>query len=255
MSARHHTLQIMTPEGIAFSLRLASPFVRLLALAIDVALITAAQSILVTCLQLLGLISGDLAGLLIVLGSFALNLGYAIWLEWAWRGQTVGKRILRLRVLDERGLKIHFQQIVIRNLLRFVDVLPSGYLTGGIAAWVSRRGQRLGDLAAGTIVVREAAPGEPDLAQLTGGKYNSFRGWPHLEARLRQRVAPAEAHAAVQALLRREDLEPAARVRLFAALAARLRAAAEFPAEVSADLSDEQYVRNAVDTLYRRVAP
>lgn len=252
MTARHHTLQVVTPEGIAFSLRLASPFARLLAVAVDAAVVGVTYSIVSINLRLLGLLSRDFAQMLMVLAGFALGIGYAILLEWKWRGQTLGKRLLRLRVVDERGLRLQPHQVVIRNLLRCVDALPVAYLVGGVATLLNRRAQRLGDLAAGTIVVREAAPRQPDLAQLMGGKYNSFRAHPHLEARLRQRVAPAEAHAAVQALLRREHLEAGARLALFKALADRLRAAADFPAEVVADLSDEQYVRNAVDSLYRR---
>lgn len=250
--ARHHTLQIVTPEGIAFSLRLASPFARLLAVSVDVAVMTALQSVVVINLRLLSLISGDIAMMLMVLGSFAIQIGYSILLEWRWRGQTLGKRLLHLRVVDERGLKLQFHQVVIRNLLRFVDALPYAYLVGGVTALLNRRAQRLGDLAAGTIVVREAPARGPDLAQLNGGKYNSFRAFPHLEARLRQRATPAEVHAAVQALLRRESLEAGARMDLFKLLADRLRAHAEFPPEAVADLSDEQYVRNAVDCLYRR---
>ena len=74
--------------------------------------------------------------------------------EWYWRGQTVGKRVLKLRVMDEQALRLEFSQIVVRNLLRFVDFLPGLYLVGGTACVLSRRFQRLGDLAANTIVVR-----------------------------------------------------------------------------------------------------
>ena len=55
---------------------------------------------------------------------FAISVGYAIFTEWFWRGQTVGKRLLRLRVIEEQGLRLQFSQIVTRNLLRFVDMLP-----------------------------------------------------------------------------------------------------------------------------------
>ena len=86
--------------------------------------------------------------------------------------------------MDEQGLRLKFSQVVIRNLLRPVDGLPLAYLLGGLACLISKRAQRLGDLAAGTIVVRHPTIFQPDLDQLMAGKYNSFRDYPHLEARL-----------------------------------------------------------------------
>src|SRR5262245_24805392 len=172
-----------------------------------------------TVLQLLDLVSMDFARALSVISYFVISIGYGILLEWIWRGQTIGKRLLRLRVMDAEGLRLQINQVVMRNLLRFVDMLPAFYLVGGIAALINRRGQRLGDLAANTLVVRNPKLSEPDLEQLLAGKYNSLRDYPHLEARLRQRVSPDEAGIAMRALVRRDGLEPHARVELFAQLA------------------------------------
>ena len=122
---------------------------------------------------------------------------------------------------------------------------------GGLCCLLSRRAQRLGDLAAGTVVIHHVRPHEPDLEQLLAGKYNSLRASPHLVARLRQRVSPAEATVALQALLRREEFEAAARVDLFKRLAEHFRALVHFPPEAVEILSDEQYVRNVVDLLFR----
>jgi hypothetical protein len=200
---------------------------------------------------MLGVISFGLAQAVSLLLVFTVSLGYGIVLEWVWRGQTVGKRLLRLRVVDAQGLKLHFSQVVIRNLLRAVDMLPGFYLVGGVVCLFSRRAQRLGDLAANTIVIRHPVIAEPDLDQLLAGKYNSLRAHPHLEARLRQRVSPPEAALAMHALLRRDQLEPAARVELFAQLAAHFQSKVAFPAEAVEGITDEQYVRNVVDVLYR----
>ena len=188
----------------------------------------------------------------IILTAIALPLfAISIALEWWWRGQTIGKRLLRLRVVDAGGLRLHFHQIVIRNLLRFVDSLPAFYFVGGIACLVSRRAQRLGDLAANTVVIRIPRIAEPDLEQLLAGKFNSLRAHPHLEARLRQRVSPAEAATALQAVARRDEFEPVARVKLFSELSGHFRAKVEFPAEAVDGIADEQHVRNVVDVLYR----
>jgi hypothetical protein len=99
--------------------------------------------------------------------------------------------------------------------------------------------------------VRAPKLSEPDLDQLLAGKYNSLRQYPHLEARLRQRVSPTEASIAMRALLRRDGLEPGARVALFADLAEHFRALTPFPVEAVEGMPDEQYVRNVVDVLYR----
>ena len=248
---RTSTLLIRTPEGIVFAQELAGPMSRFLAWLIDLACILTMTSLLGALLGFLNLISVGVAYAMGVLIQFAIMLGYGIYTEWAWRGQTFGKRIMRLRVVDAQGLRLHFSQVVIRNLLRFVDMLPFFYLVGGLACLISRRAQRLGDLAANTIVVRIPKLSTPNLDQIMAGKFNSLRAYPHLEARLRQRVSPREAALALQALVRRDLLEPQARVELFEELAAHFRAKVQFPAEAIEGIGDEQFVRNVVDSLYR----
>src|SRR5438445_7678491 len=248
---RTSTMLIQTPEGIVFSLMLAGPVTRFLAWAVDMACIGALSSAVGSALGLLGLLSADFARGMAVLAYFVIQIGYGIVLEWFWRGQTIGKRLLRLRVMDAQGLRLQFSQIVIRNLLRFVDMLPAFYLVGGIACLASRRAQRLGDFAANTIVIRNPKVKEPDLDQLLAGKYNSLREYPHLGGRLQQRVSPTEARVALQALLRRDVLDARARVELFEEIATHFRSLAEFPPETTEGITDEQYVRNVVDILFR----
>ena len=234
-----------------FSQLLAGPVTRFCAWFIDQLCIGVVISVLGVFLNLLRLINWNFAGALYVIGFFVISIGYGIFLEWTWRGQTVGKRLLRLRVVDAEGMRLQFNQIVVRNLLRFVDALPVFYFVGGATCWLNPRGQRLGDIAANTVVIRNPRVAEPDLDQLLAGKYNSLRQYPHLAARLRQRISPAEAGVALQALLRREEFDPAARVELFGELAGHFRARVEFPAEATDGVADEQYLRNVVDVLYR----
>ena len=245
------TLFIRTPEGIVFSQLLAGPVTRFLAWFIDQLCISASLFILGIALDLLKAISWNFGFALSVISYFVVSIGYGIFLEWNWRGQTVGKKLLRLRVVDVEGMRLQFNQIVVRNLLRFVDSLPAFYLVGGLTCWFNSRCQRLGDIAANTVVVRNPRLAEPDLDQLLAGKYNSLRQYPHLAARLRQRVSAAEAQIALQALLRREEFDPVARVELFGNLAGHFRAKVEFPAEATDGVADEQYLRNVVDVLYR----
>ena len=214
-------------------------------------MILASNKLLNILLGVLGIISRDLAMATSILGYFIVSIGYGIVTEWYWHGQTLGKRLLRLRVTDVHGLHLRFSQIVIRNLLRFVDSLPLFYLVGGVACLINRRAQRLGDFVANTIVVWSPPVDEPDLDQLLKGKYNSFRQYPHLEARLRQHVSPDEAQVALQALIRRDEFDPRARVRLFSNIVGHFKTIVAFPQEATEGISDEQYVRNLVDALYR----
>jgi uncharacterized RDD family membrane protein YckC len=251
LSAKTNILPIRTPEGIVFSQTLASPLARFLAWSVDLFCILFILWMFNLAIGLLRLLSVDLAQAASYLLYFAISISYAILLEWYWRGQTLGKKLFRLRVVDAQGLRLHFTQIIIRNLLRAVDSLPAFYLIGGVACLLSRQAQRLGDLAANTVVIRSPKLAQPDLDQVMAGKFNSLREYPHLEARLRQRVSPAEAAVALTAVLRSNSLEPEARLDLFAEMAAHFRAKVPFPPEATAGLSDEQYLRNVVDVLHR----
>jgi len=244
-------LKIRTPEGIAFSQLLAGPVTRFFAWFIDQLCIQVVMTVLGIVLSLLEIINFEVAIAFYVIGWFAISIGYGIFFEWTWRGQTIGKRLFRLRVVDVEGMRLQFNQIVVRNLLRFVDSLPLFYFIGGVTCWLNPKCQRLGDIAANTVVIRNPRIAEPDLDQLLAGKFNSLRQFPHLVARLRQNVSPREADLALQAILRRDEFDPAARVELFADLAAHFRSKVEFPAEATDGVADEQYLRNVVDVLYR----
>jgi uncharacterized RDD family membrane protein YckC len=250
-TSRVSTLVIRTPEGISFSLPLACPVTRSVAWIVDLACIAALMILLGELMGMVKLLNVDLGTSLAVVAYFAAQIGYGMTCEWFWRGQTVGKRLLRLRVVDAGGLRLQFSQVVLRNLLRFLDALPACYLVGGVTCLLNARAQRLGDLVAGTIVVRNPKTPEPDLDQLLAGKFNSLRDYPHLEARLRQRVSPGEARLALQALLRRDQLELEARLDLFEELAAHFRSLVVFPPEACEGITAEQYVRNVVDILFR----
>ncbi len=249
---RTNTLDIITPEGIDFSLKLAGPVARFLAWVIDAAAITAVFSMLEGLFHAIGVLNADFAVALSILSYFVLSLGYRIALEWLWNGQTIGKRLFRLYVLDAQGLNLQFSQIVVRNLFRFLDSLPALYLVGGTACLVTTNAQRLGDIAANTIVAWKQSIPEPDLDSILADKYNSFRNYPHLAARLRQQTSPEAAGIVLQALLRRNDLDAVDRVFLFRQMAEYFRCLVTFPQEAVEGLSDEQYARNVLDILYRK---
>jgi uncharacterized RDD family membrane protein YckC len=251
-SSRRNSMIVRTPEGIEFSILLAGPVVRFLAWAIDLACISLATVTAGSLLRLFSILSSDLGMALVILANFIISVGYGICCEWFWRGQTLGKRLLRLRVVDEQGLRLQFSQVVVRNLLRIVDSFPLLYMAGGLACLISSRSQRLGDIAASTIVIRNPEINLPEPERLDDEKFNSLSEHPHLAARLRQKVGADELSISLRALMRREELEPAARVELFGELAAHFRSLVKFPHEAVDGVTDERYVRNVVDVVCKR---
>jgi uncharacterized RDD family membrane protein YckC len=223
----------------------------MLGLLIDLAAVMAMGSLLQQIVAPLAFFGPDFSKALYVVLYFVLSLLYTTVAEWTWRGQTIGKRLMRLRVVDAGGFRLEPSQVIVRNLMRFIDILPAMYLVGGISCFVSRHRQRLGDLAAGTVVIRAPRIDRPDLDRLLGGKYNSLAEQRHLAARLRQKVRPEMAAIALEALLRREEIGPTERLELFRDLATQFRELVPYPAEVTELLSDEQYVRSVVEVLYR----
>ena len=141
--------RVATPEGIELTLRLAGPVPRALAWAVDLA-------IRVGVLWLTALVLGAL-GLFAVgamfLAAFFLEWLYPAWCEARFAGATPGKRLLGLMVLNDDGSPVRWPAALTRNLLRAVDFLPFLYATGLAAMLVNRDFKRLGDLAAGTVVV------------------------------------------------------------------------------------------------------
>ena len=243
---RQSSLVIETPEGVVFSYELATPALRALAWAVDAAAIGTAAYVLGQGAGTFGGVAKDWAAALSTILFFAASIAYGIVLEWRWRGQTLGKRLLGLRVVDAQGLRLQFSQVALRNLLRLVDILPVLYLTGGMASLLTRHCQRLGDLAANTVVARERTFAEPDIEQIAPAKYNSLMAWPHLAARLRSLASPEAVGYAIQAATGRDSYTPEARIELFAELAAYFRGLVQFPPAALEGLTDEQYVRSVL---------
>ena len=142
---------------------------------------------------------------------------YFIVLEWLWNGQTLGKRVFGLRVITEDGEPAPFVAVLVRNIVRTVDFLPVLYGVGLIAIIVSPRYQRLGDLAAGTFVVRAPRPRRSWSALRT-------QTGPSTAPAPTLRALPGEAQRLVREfVLREKRLTPAARVAVARDIAARLR--------------------------------
>jgi uncharacterized RDD family membrane protein YckC len=107
--------------------------------------------------------------------NFCLIWGYFALFEAFWHGQTPGKRVMKLRVIKDSGRQITLFEALTRNLLRFVDYLPALYLVGVITMLCNKRHQRLGDLAAGTLVVHERHADEPLLVSSSFTQPNFYQ--------------------------------------------------------------------------------
>ena len=243
------SIEIVTPEGVHFGLPLAGPVSRLLAWVIDAMLIGAGISAASQAMSLFGVVSSDWYAAALTLAYFVVSIGYGIAFEWWWSGQTPGKRLMRLRVVDALGLKLEFQQVAIRNILRFVDSLPLLYMVGGATALISRDAQRLGDMAANTVVIRQRSLEPLDPAVYAVARYNSLLDYPHIAAVLRQRSVPALVELALQAVARRDELSPDAQLEVFRVLGEKFRGVTRIPEEVTATLTDEQFVRNVLQVV------
>jgi len=227
-------IEIVTPENIAFRYRVAGPFRRLGAYAIDVAIIVAlaiAASIALTVsFGFVGLWGMGIGLFLIIL--FVLQWFYFGAFEALWYGQTPGKRLTGLRVLAFDGQPINGAQAILRNLLRATDLLPGNYLLGLVACSLNNRYQRLGDLAAGTMVVVEEKPwlygvvrmNEPEVLRLAGYLPANFR------------VGRSMARAISSYVERRKAFAPGRRAEIARPLGEPLRVQFHLPQGTSHDL-------------------
>jgi len=223
-------VSIETPEGVTLELTLAGLGSRFAAALVDQAI----QWVLIIAL-LLGAAALDPggAGALVVIISivlvFAVQLGYHIVFETFASGRTPGKRMTGLRVVRSDGGPVGFVGSSVRNLVRLLDALPGTYIVGVIAVLASSRHQRLGDMAAGTLVVRERsgggrgrrrrAPAVTGVAPrgAAGDDVGPFATWDV------SAVTAEEVGTVRRFLVRRDELESAARARIAEQLAARLR--------------------------------
>jgi len=177
------TLIIETPERVPLAFALASIGNRFLAIAIDhfiqyfVIFVVAWVFLSVSGIGNIETIENSeffqempkwtIAVMIIVL--FLIFAGYFIFFEWLWNGQTPGKRLLKLRVIREDGRPITLWEAMARNLLRIFDAVPGFvlpvYSIGLITIFLSNRDQRIGDMFAGTVVVRERTDEAPTFQE------------------------------------------------------------------------------------------
>ena len=213
-----NTVEVETPEHVRFRFHVAGPTRRAWAYLIDllvrlaILLVVEIVLVLATGRHLAAGKAITSSGTLVSL--FLLEWGYFVAFEAIWNGTTPGKRALHLRVVKAGGYPLSFMDAVLRNLLRTADFLPVGYLLGLVAMTWDGRFARLGDRAAGTMVVIEDPVRAASSIKLdppaTAAEVAPF---PH------RMVLPLPEREAIELLLRRRDLSPARRQELAAILA------------------------------------
>lgn len=244
-------LTIATPEGVLFRLPLAGPPARLYAMLLDIAIVLGTVNGVGLLVYWIFSKAPGFGVMMVTLVEFAIGFCYGALLEGFWNGQTIGKRLLHLRVIDQAGLPLRIEQAWVRNLMRVFDALPFAYLVGGISALSSPLLQRFGDRVAGTLVVRQTPLTAPEEEFWTRQKYNSFLDYPTIAMRLRRAATPELAGLIQDALRRRSELAPYARREIYRELAAYLQGEiSPFPEELVEMLSDEQYLINAAGLLF-----
>jgi uncharacterized RDD family membrane protein YckC len=205
-------IAIATPEGIELEYSLAGVGSRVLAGVIDVLL----RTVVVGALTALGYVVGGSvgAGLVILIGTFLALFVYDIAFEVWGGGQTPAKRWNGLRVVMEGGQPISFAPSAVRNLLRLIDGWVTFGIVGMVSIFVTERNQRLGDLAASTLVVREP---RAKLQREQVAEFHALAAGIDVTA-----VSPAELAAVRDFLGRRDGLHPDARERVSKSLVERL---------------------------------
>ena len=213
-------VRIATPEGVDVELTLAGIGSRFIAALLDLLI---QGSILLAAAFALGVIGDDdRGGVGVAVYSIVLFLvffAYDVLFEVRSRGRTPGKRWTGLRVVRTGGRPITFVPSCVRNVMRLVDILPALYAIGMLTIFVTARNQRLGDLAAGTLIVRERPGGlrarsGPEAVAVAGG---------HLDGWDVSAVSAQDVGTVRQFLDRRSGLETGARAELAGELERRLR--------------------------------
>src|SRR5579864_8027399 len=183
-------LIVATPERVSFGYQVAGLGTRAIAQLLDLLIVGAILVALAFASVAAQIVTDSslIADLILFIGGFIVIFGYFWVSETMWSGQTLGKKAFRLRVVGDRGEPLTFTQAGIRNVVRIVDFLPYGYGVGLVALFINGKGKRLGDLAAGTIVVKDSdhvwlwqLPGaRPVDMGMTGGAMQAPYGQPVL---------------------------------------------------------------------------
>ena len=234
---------ITTPEHVPIRLEPAGAGSRFLATLIDFLLVSAIAGTVGTIL-VMALPSIGMAVAITV--NFVLTWGWHVFFETKKQGRTPGKRALKLRVIDARGLPVSLYQSLVRNIVRVLDFAPAFYGIGGIATLLSPSHRRLGDLVADTLVIRDAQPLAYKGQLASDRRHNSLRT-PRVLRLIRNRISLEEREFLLTLCLRADRMSAAARYDLMQEVADEYRRKLGVEEE---SLSGENFVRDLTAVLF-----
>jgi len=209
---------VRSPEHVLIELVPAGLGTRFAAFLLDSALLLGAIALLELAA---GLLPEAVRALVSTTATFLIIWGYHTFFEVRWNGQSPGKRVLNLRVVDGRGLPVDVAQSLIRNVVRLLDILPAGGI-GMLSALLDSEHRRLGDLAADTRVVVEDQPAIPAVEALAVRRFNSLRT-PRVRRFVEHRIGVEERELLFSLCLRAPGLSSDARYSLFEEIGAHYR--------------------------------
>jgi uncharacterized RDD family membrane protein YckC len=237
---------ITTPEHVKIRLEPAGAGSRFLAVLIDALIVQGVAGVVSGTLS--SIIPRGVAMAIFVTASFVLTWGWHVYFEVRRHGRTPGKRALSLRVIDGRGLPLSLYQSMVRNIARVVDFLPLFYGVAGVVSLARKDGRRLGDILAGTLVIRESQPlsWKGDLAARR--VFNTLRT-PRVQRLIRHRVSLEEREFLLALCVRAGKMSAAARYDLMEEVASAYRRKLDIEAT---EISGENLVRDLTAILFSR---
>lgn len=237
-------LMITTPEHVPIRLQPAGAGSRFLAILIDSFITMALGSAIGVLLMIV--LPGGIAAALIITINFVLTWGWHVWFETRRQGRTPGKRALKLRVIDARGLPVSLYQSLVRNIVRVLDFAPAFYGIGAIAVLVNPSRRRLGDLVADTLVIREAQPLAYKGQLAADRRHNSLRN-PRVLRLIRHKISLEEREFLLTLCMRADRMSAEARYDVMEEVAAKYREELGVEAD---SISGENFVRDLTAVLF-----
>jgi uncharacterized RDD family membrane protein YckC len=265
MSPGSDQLSIDTPELVTIEMPLAGIGSRFIAVAVDTILWVVALVALgfifaffLPAIAAFNKISYQWTVAIVIFLVFLFNWGYFTLFEAFWNGRTPGKKIAKIRVIQQSGRPIGLLESMARNLVRYVDAFPSFYAVGVITMFVTKQHQRLGDLAAGTLVVQDREQEAPLWGE-TGSRTFTAASFmpqvatrePHLEVSLPAmgiaKLTGADLEVLEGFFARRLDMPLEIRQKLAERIAGAITAKSEM--EIPSGVSTETFLEAAAREL------
>jgi uncharacterized RDD family membrane protein YckC len=235
---------ITTPEHVPIRLEPAGAGSRFLATLVDSFIISAISTAIGTVLMIT--LPAGIAIALYLTIAFVLTWGWHVFFETRVQGRTPGKRLLKLRVIDARGLPVSLYQSLVRNIVRVLDFAPAFYGFGSIVLLLTPSRRRMGDIVADTLVVRDARVLSYQGQLTSERRHNSLRTGRVLRL-LRHKISLEEREFLLTLCLRADRMSPTARYDLMEEVANVYREKLGLEEE---SISGENFVRDLTAVLF-----